>query len=59
MLEKLVRELVKKRSDMERDVFASPPQNWDGFQRRLGQYTELNSLIEDVAEIMSGKETDE
>lgn len=59
MLEKLVRKLVADRSDMERDVFNSPPSDWPGFQRRLGAYIELERLIAELEEAMKGKENDQ
>lgn len=59
MLEKLIRELVAKRSVMESEVFEHPPQTWDQFQRRLGQYYELQALIIDLNEMMKGNEKDE
>lgn len=59
MLEKLIRELVAKRSAMESEVFEHPPANWDQFQRRLGQYYELQALIIDLNEMMKGNEKDE
>lgn len=59
MFEKFLRQLVAKRSEMERDVFSSPPSDWAGFQRRLGAYVELENLIAEVNEAMSGLEKDE
>lgn len=59
MLEKFLRQLVTKRSEMERDVFSSPPADWAGFQRRLGAYVELENLIAEVNTVMSGLEKDE
>lgn len=59
MIEKLARKLTDRRSEMERDVFEMPPQNWDAFQRRLGGYIELEALLIQVNEVMSGNEKDE
>lgn len=58
MLEKLIRDLVAKRSVMESEVFEHPPADWAGFQRRLGQYYELQSLIIELNEAMKGEEHD-
>lgn len=59
MLEKLYRELVERRANMALEVFDFPPQDWAAFQKRLGQYVELDSLIGIVKEAMSGQEKDE
>ena len=59
MLEKVHRELIERRADMALSVFDSPPSDWAGFQKRLGQYIELASLIDIVKDAMSGKEKDE
>ena len=37
-------------------VFDSPPNDWAAFQMRLGQYVELAYLIDEVQQVMSGKE---
>lgn len=44
---------------MERAVFASPPNDWAGFQKRLGAYIELEALISELNEMMKGRENDE
>jgi hypothetical protein len=59
VLEKLVRELVAKRSVMESEVFEHPPADWVQFQRRLGQYHELQALIVTLNETMKGTEHDQ
>jgi hypothetical protein len=59
MLEKLLRGLVAKRSSMESEIFEHPPADWPAFQRRLGQYLELQNLIADLNEVMKGLEKDE
>jgi hypothetical protein len=59
VLEKFLRQLVSKRSEMERSVFDSPPSDWAGFQRRLGAYVELEELIVLVNDAMRGLEKDE
>lgn len=59
MIEKLVRELVARRSDMESAVFLSPPSDWAAFQKRLGQYIELNTLIAELEDSLKGFEKDE
>lgn len=59
MLEKLLRGLVAKRSAMESEIFEHPPADWPAFQRRLGQYLELQDLIIGLNESMKGLERDE
>ena len=59
MLEKIYRELIERRARMALEVFDSPPQDWAAFQRRMGQYVELDALIGIVKEAMSGEEKDE
>ena len=59
MLEKIVRALVAKRAEMERAVFASPPTDWAAFNKRLGQYIELEGLISEMETLMRGMENDE
>lgn len=59
MLEKLARKLVARRTEMERDIFDSPPEDWAGFQKRLGQYEELAGLLTDINAVMAGDESDE
>lgn len=59
MLEKLIRELVAKRSVMESEIFEHPPADWPAFQRRMGQYMELQDLIITLNEAMKGMEKDE
>lgn len=43
---------------MERTVFFNPPSDWAGFQKRLGQYLELDALIGQVENALKGKEHD-
>ena len=59
MLEKIYRELIERRARMALEVFDSPPSDWAAFQRRMGQYVELDALIGIVKEAMSGEEKDE
>lgn len=59
MLEKLYRQLVERRAEMALAVFDSPPADWAGFQKRLGQYVELHELIGMVQEAIRGVEKDE
>ena len=40
-------------------VFMNPPSNWEGFQKMLGRFIELNELIESLKEAMRGRESDE
>ena len=58
-MDKLFNELVEKRAAMALGVFMSPPSDWAGFQKRLGQFIELNELIESLKEAMRGRESDE
>ena len=58
-MEKIIRELVARRSEMERTVFFSPPSDWAAFQKRLGQYIELEALIDVINTSLKGMEKDE
>lgn len=58
MLEKLYRELIERRAKMALEVFDFPPSDWPAFQRRLGQYIELDALIILIKEAMNGDEDD-
>lgn len=44
---------------MESEIFEHPPADWSAFQRRLGQYLELQDLIIGLNESMKGLERDE
>lgn len=59
MLEKIYRELIERRAKMALEVFDSPPSDWAAFQRRMGQYIELDALIDIVAHAMRGEENDQ
>ena len=59
MLEKIYRQLIERRAAMALECFDSPPADWAGFQKRLGQYVELDALINIVNDAMKGKEKDE
>lgn len=58
-IERLARDLVARRSEMERAVFDSPPADWPAFQKRLGAYQEIAALLDEVNEAMKGLEKDE
>lgn len=58
MIEKLYRQLLERRLELERAVFEHPPANWDEFQRRSGAWRELSTLIIQVEETMKGNEDD-
>lgn len=58
-MDKLFNELVEKRAAMALGVFMNPPSNWEGFQKMLGRFIELNELIESLKEAMRGRESDE
>ena len=59
MLEKVLVALEERRVAMTNSVFDSPPGDWAAFQKRLGAYVELDSLLTLVKEIAAGKEHDE
>ena len=59
MLEKILKELIERRAAMALECFDSPPADWAAFQNRAGRYYELADLIDIVAKIMAGNETDE
>jgi len=59
VLEEIYRKLIERRAEMALAVFDSPPSDWAAFQKRLGQYCELDSLIGIVKEVISGLEKDE
>lgn len=45
--------------EMERNVFAHPPANWDEFQRRLGQWIELATLANELNNTLKSPENED
>jgi hypothetical protein len=58
MNEKLYRELISRMAMMQVDIFKSPPQTMDDFNKRLGAWTELDRITHKMAEDAKGKEKD-
>ena len=58
-MERLLAELIERRTAMALAVFDSPPSDWSAFKQRLGAYVELAELIDIVRDAMRGKEDDE
>ncbi len=58
-MDKLLKSLLERRAEIALGCFDSPPSDWAGFQRRLGQYVELQELIDIVQRAMKGSEDDE
>ena len=52
--EKLVLLLRQRRQQMQVDVFASPPTNYEEFQNRLGRYQENETLEAILSSLIKG-----
>lgn len=51
MDENLLRLLIERKTAMEAGIFTHPPGSWDEYQKRLGRWSELSTLID----MISGK----
>ena len=51
MGEDLLKFLLERKGAMETGIFTHPPGNWDEYQKRLGRWSELSTLID----MISGK----
>jgi hypothetical protein len=59
VLDKFHAQLVERQRSIEQEAFDSPPADFAGFQKRLGQHMEVTRLMNDVAEAMKGDEGDQ
>lgn len=58
-LESFHAQLVARRAKIESDVFVHPPKDWPEFQHRLGEHIAVNTLINDIAAEIQGREDDD
>lgn len=58
MITELYTTAVKRRSQMEAEVFTHPPRDWSEFQRRLGAWHEVDLLVTELEQLIKGKEDD-
>lgn len=59
MIDKLLIEVVKRRNEIERAVFANPPADMLDFNRRLGAWVELSKTAQWCDEVLRRQEQDE
>lgn len=52
MLTRFLASQVERKAGMERDVFASPPKDWNEYQRRLGKWVEVTESISEIEAIL-------
>lgn len=50
--------LTARRLEMEENVFAFPPENWNEFQKRLGQWIEISHQLQELQPTLKGLEDD-
>lgn len=48
MNDTLLKFLLERKEAMEEAVFTHPPSSWEEFQNRLGRWTELSVLIDEI-----------
>ena len=48
--------LCKRQAELQADVFASPPKSMEAFEYRRGQWMETTQLIEELKNVINGKE---
>lgn len=47
-MEKLLLYLRTRKEDLEHAIFSYPPSNWEEFQKRLGRWVELSTIIDEI-----------
>lgn len=55
-LQQFYAQTIQRKADLEQGVFRHPPSDWAEFQRRLGQWQELELSIREVDTIAKGEE---
>lgn len=56
MLTVLYTKLLNRKKTLEQDTLTHPPSDYSGLMKTVGAYDELLSLIQEVENIMKGKE---
>ena len=48
----LLRETKKRRTELVEATFVTPPQDWAGFQKALGRYHEIQAQVEQLEDLV-------
>lgn len=59
MLEQIFIKLLERKVNLEKDTLTRPPQDYAAFRENVGRYSEILFLLNEIENVIKGREDDE